>query len=74
MYFWVQLKGPVWVTPRGSVNGNEAMGCFWREDGSLEALDETIGGTTAGNITSQYAGHILEGNEDNNGPLFNLQG
>lgn len=77
MYFWVQKAGPVWVAPQGTVIGNEGKGCYWRHDGSLDDPESTLGLTTgdipAGN-SSQYAGHLIEGDYAGIGPLFMLQG
>jgi hypothetical protein len=75
-YFWVQTRKFCWVAPQGTVIGNEGKGCYWRHDGSLDDPESTFG-LTSGDIpagcTSQYAGHLVEGDYAGIGPLFNLQ-
>lgn len=72
-YFWVQKNGPVWVAPQGGVNDRD-IGSYWRHDGSLQDTETVINHTLSGGETSQYAGHLIEGEEDDIGPLFMLQG
>lgn len=73
MYFWCQIKKFCWVAPQGGVNDRD-IGCYWRHDGSLQDTELALGAITLNaNCSSQYAGHTVEGNEDNIGPLFNLQ-
>ena len=76
MYFWVQKAGPVFVAPQTSaVGAHGGMGCNWRHDGSVEAVEVGLGITTVpANDSTQYAGHTLLGSQAGNGPLFNLQG
>jgi hypothetical protein len=73
-YFWVQTRGPIFVNPQSGVVGAKGMGCFWRNDGSIEDANAALAVTTATYGSSQYAGHIIEGSYDGNGPLFMLQG
>jgi len=74
MYFWVQISGPVWVAPQGEVISNQ-IGCYWRHDGSLQDGENAAAVATGdGNISTQYAGHTIEGNKDGIGPLFMLKG
>ena len=73
-YFWVQTKGPIFVNPQSGVSSGKGMGCFWRNDGSIEDANAALAVTTATYGSSQYAGHIIEGSYDGNGPLFMLQG
>lgn len=76
MYFWVQKAGPVWVAPKSTVVNNEGKGCFWRHDGALEGFDTVVNSNHAvpTDDTSQYAGHLIEGDYAGIGPLFMLQG
>ena len=76
MYFWVQKAGPVWVAPQTTVRNNEGKGCFWRHDGSVQDFDTVVNSNHAvpTGDTSQYAGHLIEGDQLGNGPLFMLQG
>lgn len=73
-YFWVQVSGPCFIAPQSTVINNQ-VGCFWRNDGSLQdaatAYDVDTG---TGAIGSQYAGHTLLGNYAGYGPLFMLRG
>ena len=75
-YFWVQKAGPVFVAPQTSdVGAHGGMGCYWRHDGSVEAIEIALGITTVPAADStQYAGHTLEGSQAGNGPLFMLKG
>ena len=74
-YFWVQTRGPCWVAPQGGVNDKD-RGCYWRHDGSLQDAEASVmsGTTIPAGMTTQYAGHLIEGEEDDIGPLFMLQG
>jgi len=76
MYFWVQKAGPVFVAPQTSaVGAHGGMGCNWRHDGSVEAIEVGLGITTVPAADStQYAGHTLLGSMSGNGPLFMLKG
>lgn len=76
MYFWVQKAGPVWVAPQTSdVGAHGGMGCYWRHDGSIEAIEIALGiSTVPAADSTQYAGHTLEGSQAGNGPLFMLKG
>lgn len=73
-YFWVQISGPCFIAPQGTVIDNQT-GCYWRNDGSLQdaatAYDVNTG---TGAIGSQYAGHRLLGDYAGYGPLFMLRG
>lgn len=74
-YFWLQRSGPCWCAPQGTVIGNEGKGVYWRHDGSLDDPESTFGLTTGdvpAGCTSQYAGHLLEGDYAGVGPLLNL--
>ena len=73
-YFWVQVKGPCWVSPRGGVNDRD-QGCYWTHEGQIKDTEASLGAITLPDTnTSQYAGHTILGNEDTIGPLFMLQG
>ena len=76
MYFWVQKAGPVFVAPQTSdVGAHGGMGCYWRHDGSIEAIEIALGiSTVPAADSTQYAGHTLEGSQAGNGPLFMLKG
>lgn len=74
-YFWVQVKGPVFVTPQdGVVGNNESKGAFWRDDGSIDSFNTAIGITDGAYDSTQYAGYCIMGSASGNGPLFMLQG
>ena len=74
-YFWVQKKGPCWLSPQTSnVGENGGRGCFFRHDGSLEGAEVALAVTVPAADTSQYAGFCLEGSQAGNGPLFMLNG
>ncbi len=75
IYFWVQVLGMGWVAPQSTVIGNEGVGCMYRHDGSLEAVQTIIAGgaTTPANDSTQYAGHRVIGSYSGNGPLFMLK-
>lgn len=70
MYFWVQVKGPVFVAPQSDVINNHT-GCYFRHDGSVESEIDFEDKSQANNST-QYAGYRMIGNYAGNGPLFNL--
>ena len=76
MYFWVQKAGPCFVAPQTSdVGAHGGMGCMWRYDGSVEAVEIALGITSVPAADStQYAGHTLLGSMSGNGPLFMLKG
>ena len=75
MYFWVQKAGPVFVAPQTAVGENGGMGCFWRNDGTVNTAEAALGALTVPAAdSSQYAGHALLGTMAGNGPLFMLQG
>lgn len=75
MYFWVQKDGPCRVAPTTSnVGENGGLGCFWRHNGALEGAEVALAVTVPAADTSQYAGHVIEGSQAGNGPLFMLQG
>ena len=73
-YFWVQTKGITWVAPQSSVTGHGGVGVMWRHDGSLEGVETAIGGTVPAADGTQYAGHLVAGTADGNGPLLFLRG
>ncbi len=70
-YFWLQVTGPRFLNPQADVINNQT-GVYFRNDGSIEART-AVGslGTTV--HTTQYAGHIISGNADGNGPMVNLK-
>jgi len=73
-YFWVQVTGPCWVSPRGGVNDRD-QGCYWTHEGQIKDTEASLGAITLPvTNTSQYAGHTILGNEDTIGPLFMLKG
>jgi len=72
-YFWVQTKGICWVAPQSSVTGNEGVGVMWRHDGSIEAVATALTGTVPNADGTQYAGHLVAGTADGNGPLLMLK-
>jgi hypothetical protein len=73
-YFWVQTKGPSWVSPQTSCNGHGGIGLMWRASGGIDGIETALGITTVvdANIT-QYAGHMLEGSQSGNGPLIMMK-
>ena len=75
-YFWCQTSGPCFINPQTTVTGKEGTGCFFRQDGSLDSADFTFdgSGTIPIDNTTQYAGHVIHGTQDGNGPLFMLRG
>ena len=70
-YFWVQTEGFGWIAPQAGLTGKQ-IGACWRHDGSLDTVLNGVSGSA--NVLSQYAGHIVEGDATNNGPLFYLRG
>ncbi len=72
MYFWVQKRGPVFIAIQSDMVTN-ATGGYFRHDGSIEA-DIDVEDRVTGTNSTQYAGHRIIGDYDNNGPLFMLQG
>ena len=72
MYFWVQIRGFVFIAIQSDMITNK-IGGYFRHDGSIQA-DQAFSSLQAGNDTTQYAGHRVIGDYANNGPLFNLQG
>jgi len=73
MYFWVQVRGPIWLPPQSGLI-DEQIGAMWRHDGSLGDINTTLGVSCIAEAMTQYAGHRLIGSYSGNGPLFNLQG
>ena len=68
LYFWVQNTGPRFVNPQAGVNDN-MTGLYWRNDGSLDP--EIATGSKSDTVnSSQYAGHIMMGNQAGNGPII----
>ena len=76
-YFWCQYQGPCFQNPQSGVLTGASgyqTGAFWRSDGSLQDADTALATTVAQYTTSQYAGYVMMGSYDGNGPLFYLQG
>ncbi len=69
-YFWCQVAGPVFQNPQATVIGNEGLGVNWRADGSLDAVATALTVTVPDASTTQYAGHRMMGNYDDNGPII----
>lgn len=75
MYFWVQIRGPVFVNPQDGVIGvQESKGAYWRDDGAIDGANTAIGVTIGAYDSSQYAGFAMIGSASGNGPLLMLQG
>jgi len=74
MYFWCQIRGPIFINPQSTLVDKEGVGGMFRIDGSLEAVATAIGGTVPANDGTQYAGFRMGGSATGNGPLFMLQG
>jgi hypothetical protein len=76
-YFWIQKSGFTWVAPQGGKLGTTEggyAGGFWSDVGNISDANTSLGVTVANGRGSQYAGHVVQGDADNIGPLFNLQG
>jgi hypothetical protein len=80
MYFWVQVRGVNWIAPQGGKlgaknEGNKGLGGgLWSDYGNISDFETSLGVTVANARGSQYAGYVVEGDADNIGPLFMLQG
>lgn len=80
MYFWVQTKGICWPVPgpalgvgEGTANGQ--FGGYWAANGIVVRGNVALAGITVPSATSdQYAGFVIAGDQENNGPLFMLRG
>ena len=70
-YFWVQIRGFVFIAIQSDMITNK-IGGYFRHDGSVQT--QVAVASLGGNDTTQYAGHRIIGDYDNNGPLFYLQG
>lgn len=79
-YFWVQTKGICWPVAGpavgvGSGTGNGQFSGFWAANGTIVRADVALAGVTVPSANSaQYAGFVIAGDQENNGPLFYLQG
>jgi hypothetical protein len=79
-YFWVQVTGPCFVSPQGGKlgaknEGNKGLGGgYWSDYGNVSDAETSMGVTVANARGSQYAGYVILGDADNNGPLFMLTG
>lgn len=69
-FFWCQVAGPVFQNPQSTVKENEGLGVNWRGDGSLESVAQALGAAVPDVSTTQYAGHRMMGDADNNGPII----
>lgn len=77
VYFWCQIRGPVWGAPQGGKLGTTEggyCGGYWSDVGDISDANTSLGVTVANGRGSQYAGFAIEGDADNIGPLFMLQG
>jgi len=78
-YFWVQIRGVNWIAPQGGKLGQKdnnvgLHGGLWSDYGNISDFETSLGVTVANARGSQYAGYVIEGDADNIGPLFMLQG
>ena len=79
-YFWVQTKGICWPVPgpalgvkSGTAEGQ--FGGYWAANGTVQRCGVALAGVTVPSSNSdQYAGFVIAGDQENNGPLFVLQG
>jgi len=77
-YFWVQTKGVCWPVPgpalgveEGTANGQ--FSGYWAANGIVVRGDQALAGITVPVATSdQWAGFVIAGDQENNGPLFHL--
>ena len=74
MYFFVQIRGMVWVAPQSNLGATRRAGGFWHDVGNVSDGQTALGVTVPAAKTCQYAGYVVEGSIAGNGPLFNLQG
>jgi hypothetical protein len=77
VYFWVQTRGCTWAAPQGGKLGTTEggyCGGLWSDVGNISDFNTSLGVTVANGRGSQYAGFAIEGDADNIGPLFMLQG
>lgn len=72
-YFWVQTKGPTWVSPQASCNGHGGIGLMWRASGGIDGIETALNVSVVDANITQYAGHLLEGSESGNGPLIMMK-
>jgi hypothetical protein len=76
-YFWVQKTGPCFAAPQGGKLGTTEggyCGGLWSDYGNISDYNTSLGVTVANGRGSQHAGYALQGDADNIGPLFMLQG
>lgn len=79
-YFWVQIRGINFLAPQGGKLGakNEGNiglgGGLWSDYGNVSDFETSLGVSIANARGSQYAGYVVEGDADNNGPLIMLTG
>jgi hypothetical protein len=79
-YFWVQVRGLNFISPQGGLlgaknEGNKGLGGgFWSDYGNISDAETSLGVTVQPARGSQYAGYVVLGDADNNGPLFMLTG
>jgi hypothetical protein len=79
VYFWIQTRKFCWIAPQGGKLGTaegsgSLCGGFWSDVGNVSDAETSLGVTVAAGRGSQYAGYVVEGDADNVGPLFCLQG
>ena len=80
MYFWVQTKGICWPVAGPALGvdegtGNGQFSGFWAANGTVVRADVALAGVTVPSANSaQYAGYVVAGDQEGNGPLFNLTG
>lgn len=73
-YFFVQIRGMVWVAPQANLGKTKMHGGFWHDVGNVSDPGTSLAVTIPSGKTGQYAGYVVEGSISGNGPLFNLQG
>ena len=79
-YFWVQTNGVCWTVAGTALGvkegtGNGQFSGYWAHNGTLVRGDVALAGITVPVATSdQRAGFVIAGDQENNGPLFYLQG
>lgn len=74
-YFFVQIKGLIWVAPQANLgNAGGLTGGFWHDVGNVSDGKTALTATIPNAKSCQYAGHVVSGSVSGNGPLFMLQG
>ena len=76
-YFWVQTRGCCFGAPQGGklrTTEGGYVGGLWSDYGNISDYNTSLGVTVAGGRGSQHAGFAIQGDADNIGPLFMLQG